>query len=199
MRNTRYCDSLANIFFATQSPLREPVCDFRALPIPIPPTLSRAFDLPNRLQNVNKLPFIQSAERAGLGKCFQSDRDTAVPYVLDINNTIVTVNDPAPIPETHPSEGSYHWTFERFVLPFACSSISSSHTFGQTGDKQSGEPKTNRQQSRLCRPRPSHHRSLRRRLPQPRHGRHPVLSDCRPLPHRIPVRPPSIPGPHPQI
>ncbi|KAJ5819204.1 Cytochrome b succinate dehydrogenase small subunit CybS [Penicillium riverlandense] len=25
------------------------------------------------------------------------------------------LNDPAPIPETHPSEGSYHWSFERLV------------------------------------------------------------------------------------
>lgn len=29
------------------------------------------------------------------------------------------MNDPAPIPEPHPSEGSYHWSFERFVLPSA--------------------------------------------------------------------------------
>lgn len=28
---------------------------------------------------------------------------------------IVTVNDPVPVPEPHPSEGSYHWSFERFV------------------------------------------------------------------------------------
>lgn len=27
------------------------------------------------------------------------------------------VNDPAPIPKPHPSEGSYHWTFERCVFP----------------------------------------------------------------------------------
>ncbi|KAI1378877.1 CybS-domain-containing protein [Hypoxylon crocopeplum] len=26
-----------------------------------------------------------------------------------------TVNDPAPIPETSPTHGSYHWTFERLV------------------------------------------------------------------------------------
>ncbi|PGH00640.1 hypothetical protein AJ79_08156 [Helicocarpus griseus UAMH5409] len=26
-----------------------------------------------------------------------------------------TMNDPAPIPPTHPSEGSYHWTFERVI------------------------------------------------------------------------------------
>ncbi|KAI5859552.1 CybS-domain-containing protein [Durotheca rogersii] len=26
-----------------------------------------------------------------------------------------TVNDPAPVPETSPSHGSYHWTFERVV------------------------------------------------------------------------------------
>ncbi|KAK6949568.1 hypothetical protein Daesc_009651 [Daldinia eschscholtzii] len=26
-----------------------------------------------------------------------------------------TVNDPAPIPETSPSHGSYHWTFERLI------------------------------------------------------------------------------------
>ncbi|KAI2783811.1 CybS-domain-containing protein [Daldinia loculata] len=26
-----------------------------------------------------------------------------------------SVNDPAPIPETNPSHGSYHWTFERLV------------------------------------------------------------------------------------
>lgn len=25
------------------------------------------------------------------------------------------VNDPVPVPQPHPSEGSYHWTFERFV------------------------------------------------------------------------------------
>lgn len=24
-------------------------------------------------------------------------------------------NDPAPIPKPHPSEGSYHWTFERYA------------------------------------------------------------------------------------
>ncbi|KZZ86810.1 Cytochrome b, succinate dehydrogenase small subunit, CybS [Ascosphaera apis ARSEF 7405] len=34
-----------------------------------------------------------------------------------------TVNDPAPLPEVHPSEGSYHWTFERIIaaslLPLA--------------------------------------------------------------------------------
>ncbi|KAI5299037.1 membrane anchor subunit of succinate dehydrogenase, Sdh4 [Ascosphaera pollenicola] len=34
-----------------------------------------------------------------------------------------TVNDPAPLPEVHPSEGSYHWTFERLItvglLPLA--------------------------------------------------------------------------------
>ncbi|PLN78984.1 succinate dehydrogenase cytochrome b small subunit [Aspergillus taichungensis] len=43
-----------------------------------------------------------------------------------------TVNDPAPIPEAHPSEGSYHWTFERLVAvglvplciaPFAAGSL----------------------------------------------------------------------------
>ncbi|KAJ5312110.1 hypothetical protein N7508_002940 [Penicillium antarcticum] len=43
-----------------------------------------------------------------------------------------TLNDPAPIPETHPSEGSYHWTFERAVCvglvpltiaPFAAGSL----------------------------------------------------------------------------
>ncbi|KAI1074885.1 CybS-domain-containing protein [Whalleya microplaca] len=26
-----------------------------------------------------------------------------------------TVNDPAPVPDPHPSHGSYHWTFERAV------------------------------------------------------------------------------------
>lgn len=30
-------------------------------------------------------------------------------------NTLETVNDAAPIPPPHPSEGSYHWTFERLV------------------------------------------------------------------------------------
>ncbi|KAF9887052.1 membrane anchor subunit of succinate dehydrogenase, Sdh4 [Aspergillus nanangensis] len=43
-----------------------------------------------------------------------------------------TMNDPAPIPESHPSEGSYHWTFERIVsvglipltiAPFAAGSL----------------------------------------------------------------------------
>ncbi|KAJ5458549.1 Cytochrome bsuccinate dehydrogenase small subunitCybS [Penicillium sp. IBT 31633x] len=43
-----------------------------------------------------------------------------------------TMNDPAPIPPTHPSEGSYHWTFERLVsvglvpltiAPFAAGSL----------------------------------------------------------------------------
>ncbi|KAJ5091252.1 hypothetical protein NUU61_006122 [Penicillium alfredii] len=42
------------------------------------------------------------------------------------------VNDPAPIPESHPSEGSYHWSFERLVClglvpltlaPFAAGSL----------------------------------------------------------------------------
>ncbi|KAJ5858651.1 hypothetical protein N7534_003928 [Penicillium rubens] len=42
------------------------------------------------------------------------------------------LNDPAPIPETHPSEGSYHWSFERLVCvglvplsfaPFAAGSL----------------------------------------------------------------------------
>ncbi|GFG07601.1 succinate dehydrogenase subunit CybS, putative [Aspergillus udagawae] len=43
-----------------------------------------------------------------------------------------TMNDPAPIPKPHPSEGSYHWTFERLVsvglipltiAPFAAGSL----------------------------------------------------------------------------
>ncbi|KAI1414117.1 CybS-domain-containing protein [Hypoxylon sp. FL1857] len=43
-----------------------------------------------------------------------------------------TVNDPAPVPETSPTHGSYHWTFERLVAaglipltiaPFAGSSL----------------------------------------------------------------------------
>jgi hypothetical protein len=29
---------------------------------------------------------------------------------------ISIVNDPVPVPKPHPSEGSYHWTFERFVI-----------------------------------------------------------------------------------
>ncbi|KAF7117403.1 hypothetical protein CNMCM5793_006305 [Aspergillus hiratsukae] len=42
------------------------------------------------------------------------------------------LNDPAPIPKPHPSEGSYHWTFERLVsvglvpltiAPFAVGSL----------------------------------------------------------------------------
>ncbi|GKZ33729.1 membrane anchor subunit of succinate dehydrogenase, Sdh4 [Aspergillus brasiliensis] len=44
-----------------------------------------------------------------------------------------TMNDPAPIPKSHPTEGSYHWTFERLVsaslvplciAPFAAGSMS---------------------------------------------------------------------------
>ncbi|KAB8249085.1 succinate dehydrogenase cytochrome b small subunit [Aspergillus flavus] len=43
-----------------------------------------------------------------------------------------TMNDPAPIPTPHPSEGSYHWTFERAIsaglvpltiAPFAAGSL----------------------------------------------------------------------------
>ncbi|KAJ5332686.1 hypothetical protein N7541_002494 [Penicillium brevicompactum] len=43
-----------------------------------------------------------------------------------------TMNDPAPVPETHPSHGSYHWSFERLVsvglvpltiAPFAAGSL----------------------------------------------------------------------------
>jgi len=43
-----------------------------------------------------------------------------------------TVNDPAPVPETSPSHGSYHWTFDRVVAaslipltvaPFAAGSL----------------------------------------------------------------------------
>ncbi|ORY68593.1 CybS-domain-containing protein [Pseudomassariella vexata] len=43
-----------------------------------------------------------------------------------------TVNDPAPVPETSPSHGSYHWTFERLIAaglvpltmaPFAAGSL----------------------------------------------------------------------------
>ncbi|KAI0384232.1 CybS-domain-containing protein [Hypomontagnella monticulosa] len=43
-----------------------------------------------------------------------------------------TVNDPAPVPDPHPTHGSYHWTFERLVAagiipltvaPFAGSSL----------------------------------------------------------------------------
>jgi len=43
-----------------------------------------------------------------------------------------TVNDPAPVPETSPSHGSYHWTFDRLVAaslipltvaPFAAGSL----------------------------------------------------------------------------
>ncbi|PYH69608.1 CybS family protein [Aspergillus vadensis CBS 113365] len=43
------------------------------------------------------------------------------------------MNDPAPIPKSHPTEGSYHWTFERIVsaglvplciAPFAAGSMS---------------------------------------------------------------------------
>lgn len=42
------------------------------------------------------------------------------------------VNDPAPVPEPHPTEGSYHWVFERLlaaglipltVAPFAAGSL----------------------------------------------------------------------------
>lgn len=44
----------------------------------------------------------------------------------------ITVNDPAPVPDPHPTHGSYHWTFERLVAagiipltvaPFAGSSL----------------------------------------------------------------------------
>nr|WBR39002.1 succinate dehydrogenase iron-sulfur subunit D [Aspergillus uvarum]WBR39003.1 succinate dehydrogenase iron-sulfur subunit D [Aspergillus uvarum]WBR39004.1 succinate dehydrogenase iron-sulfur subunit D [Aspergillus uvarum] len=44
-----------------------------------------------------------------------------------------TMNDPAPIPQSHPVHGSYHWTFERLVsaslvplciAPFAAGSVS---------------------------------------------------------------------------
>ncbi|OOF90432.1 hypothetical protein ASPCADRAFT_519222 [Aspergillus carbonarius ITEM 5010] len=44
-----------------------------------------------------------------------------------------TMNDPAPVPASHPTEGSYHWTFERIVsaglvplciAPFAAGSMS---------------------------------------------------------------------------
>jgi len=44
-----------------------------------------------------------------------------------------TVNDPAPVPETSPAHGSYHWTFERLlagglvpltIAPFAAGSVS---------------------------------------------------------------------------
>ncbi|KAJ5126695.1 Succinate dehydrogenase cytochrome b small subunit [Penicillium atrosanguineum] len=43
-----------------------------------------------------------------------------------------TMNDPVPVPKPHPSEGSYHWTFERAVCvgliplsvaPFAAGSL----------------------------------------------------------------------------
>ncbi|KAJ5161919.1 Succinate dehydrogenase cytochrome b small subunit [Penicillium capsulatum] len=43
-----------------------------------------------------------------------------------------TMNDPVPVPEPHPAEGSYHWTFERLVCvgliplsvaPFAAGSL----------------------------------------------------------------------------
>ncbi|OQD84928.1 hypothetical protein PENANT_c011G11028 [Penicillium antarcticum] len=90
--------------------------------------------LPQSVEGTPKPPAsihsLQSAERAAFGECFGSNCDAAIPYVLDINNA--TVNDPAPIPETHPSEGSYHWTFERAVCvglvpltiaPFAAGSL----------------------------------------------------------------------------
>lgn len=44
-------------------------------------------------------------------------------YHCTEQNTTLThveiVNDPAPIPPPHPTEGSYHWTFERlaYLLP----------------------------------------------------------------------------------
>ena len=31
-------------------------------------------------------------------------------------NWLSIVNDPVKVPEPKPSEGSYHWTFERFVI-----------------------------------------------------------------------------------
>jgi hypothetical protein len=58
-----------------------------------------------------RLPHIDSVDFGWNGEA-----DGRIGSFLNLLLTSAIVNDPVPVPKPHPSEGSYHWTFERFVI-----------------------------------------------------------------------------------
>ena len=95
--------TIANLFSGLQSPSKEPVCDGPKLPclLSCPSSLNPGLPLPH----IGSVDFGWNDETGGRSSNF-----------FDSILTPAIVNDPVPVPKPHPSEGSYHWTFERFVI-----------------------------------------------------------------------------------
>ncbi|KAK2739088.1 membrane anchor subunit of succinate dehydrogenase, Sdh4 [Onygenales sp. PD_40] len=73
---------------------------------------TRSSPLPIASSLVNKKPLALATRRDVAGFHATSRREILPPLPQTIEGTM---NDPAPVPPTHPSEGSYHWTFERVI------------------------------------------------------------------------------------
>ncbi|KAF5854901.1 membrane anchor subunit of succinate dehydrogenase, Sdh4 [Aspergillus alliaceus] len=96
-------------------------------------TCLSAFRTPFATKNVSQaVAFHASAKKQILPPLPQTIQgtSTSIPDSLKIKPR--SLNDPAPIPTPHPSEGSYHWTFERAIsaglvpltiAPFAAGSL----------------------------------------------------------------------------